>query len=364
VQKPGTMQLAGYFFRANWILFIPLLVFGIMLALWHSRGRDPRLRPIAVQYEPPEQMTPAELGTLADNRPDMRDITATIVDLAVRGYLLIEQTGKDIAFGLLGQKSYRFTLRKQEAEWQGLQPHEVALLHGMFSDHTVDSVDLADLQNKFYVQLPIIRNRIFDQLIARHYYFQRPDTLQQGYFVIAGLLAALTIFGAIGCAASQKQILGIAPISLVVAGLLSAVVIAVFGYFMPARTISGARALEGVLGFEEFLNRVESDRFARIIKTPEMFEKFLPYAMALGVAENWARAFQSIYTQPPDWYRGGDFRSFSTGYFIADLGHMSTQTASTMGSMPRSSGGSAFGGGGGGGGFSGGGFGGGRMGGF
>ena len=67
------------------------LVFVGMLRLWRTRGRDPELAPIAAQYEPPAQMTPAELGTLVDGKPDMRDITASIVDLAVRGYLHIAE---------------------------------------------------------------------------------------------------------------------------------------------------------------------------------------------------------------------------------------------------------------------------------
>ena len=41
-----------------------------------------------------------------------------------------------------------------------------------------------------------------------------------------------------------------------------------------------------------------------MVKTPEMFEKFLPYAMALGVEDNWAKAFDGIYNQPPSWYSG------------------------------------------------------------
>src|SRR5262249_61267698 len=114
---------------------------------------------------------------------------------------------------------------------------------------------------------------------------------------------------------------------------------------MPARTIGGTRALEGVLGFEDFLAHVESDRFNRMIKTPEMFEKFLPFAMALGVEKNWSKAFQNIYTQPPSWYQGGYGPSFYPYLFVNNLNSMSTQASSIMTSAPRSSGGSGFGGG-------------------
>jgi uncharacterized membrane protein len=128
---------------------------------------------------------------------------------------------------------------------------------------------------------------------------------------------------------------------------------------MPARTQAGARALEGVLGFEDFLAHVESDRFNRTIKTPEMFEKFLPFAMALGVEKNWSKAFQGIYTQPPQWYQGSYGPGFYPYMFANDLNSMSSMAGDVMTSAPRSAEGSAFSSDSGGGGFEGGGFGGG-----
>src|SRR5439155_21507349 len=160
------------------------------------------------------------------------------------------------------------------------------------------------------------------------------------------------------------DILGAPPLTIFVAGALSAAVVFAFGWVMPARTSSGARALEGVLGFEEFLARVESDRIARMEKTPEMFEKFLPFAMALGVEQKWARAFDGICQKPPDWYRGASVSDFRPRLFVDRLGGMSHAAAAVMVSHPRSAGGSGFGSGGGGGGFSGGAFGGGVAGGF
>jgi len=158
----------------------------------------------------------------------------------------------------------------------------------------------------------------------------------------------------------MSSIFGLAPGSFFAAAILTGLIIIGFGWFMPARTVLGGRALEGVLGFEEFLSRVEADRLDRTIKTPEMFEKYLPYAMALGVEKNWVRAFEHIYRQSPEWYRGPDGASFHPRTFVSNLGRMSTQAASAMASAPRSSGGSGFGGGG----SSGGGMGGGGGGGF
>ena len=79
-----------------------------MFRLWWTKGRDPRLRPIAAQYEPPDKLTPGEVGTLIDNSVDMRDITASIVDLAVRGYLVIEEKKVDHLLGLTHSPSTSF----------------------------------------------------------------------------------------------------------------------------------------------------------------------------------------------------------------------------------------------------------------
>jgi uncharacterized membrane protein len=150
--------------------------------------------------------------------------------------------------------------------------------------------------------------------------------------------------------------LGMQPAAGILAGILSGLIVVVFGWFMPSRTVRGTRELEKVLGFQEFLTRVESDRLERMVKTPEMFERFLPYAMALGVADAWARAFEGIYKEPPQWYSGpGGIHGFRPATFTNNLGVMSTQAASVMASAPRSSGGSGFSGGSSGGGFGGGG---------
>ncbi|MGH9804017.1 MAG: DUF2207 domain-containing protein [Candidatus Acidiferrales bacterium] len=356
VHRPGTLEKIVLFLRSNWPLFIPFGVFAGMFWLWWTRGRDPSLRSIAAQYAPPDELTPAELGTLIDNKPDMRDITSTLVDLAVRGYLGIEEK-TDKVLGLFSSKDYIFERRRPDTEWGGLKTHERELLRCVFRGKS--QVELSDLENDFYRDLPGIRDRIFDQLLGRKYYLRRPDRVRNLYLVIAIVVGIVSVWGGGFVAA----ILGQQPLPFIVGGVFSAGIIFVFAWFMPARTLQGARTLEKVLGFEEFLARVESDRFSRMVKTPEMFERFLPYAMALGVEKNWVKAFEDIYRQPPQWYRR-DFQTFQPRTFVRDLSQMSNRAARAMASQPRSSGGSGSGGGGGGGGFSGGGFGGGGTSGF
>ena len=352
VKAPGAVDKIALFLRSNWPLFLPIVVFVLMYWRWHTVGRDPHLRPIAAQYSPPEGMTPAEIGTLIDNSVDMRDITATIVDLAVRGYILIEEKKKSELLGLLSSTDYAF--HRQRTDTNELKPHERELMTALFSFG--NPVELSDLENRFYKNLPKVQDKIFDQLIARRYYTRRPDRVRQAYIgggVVLGLIVAIG-----GTAISDQM--GMAPATMILAGVLSGVIMIAFGWIMPARTVEGARVLEGVLGFEEFLNRVESDRLNRMVKTPEMFEKFLPFAMALGLEKKWAAAFDDIAKQPPNWYRGhSPMTSFRARAFTSDLGRMTSRASTAMRSAPRSSGGSGFGGGGGGGGFSGGGFGGG-----
>jgi hypothetical protein len=357
VTEPGTGEKIEQLLASNWPVFIPIPVFLLMFWLWYTRGRDPRTGPVAVQYAPPEGMTPGEAGTLVDDNVAMRDITATIVDLAVRGYLVIEEKDSSHLMGLIANKDYIFHLKKQPAEWVGLKSHELALLAGIFSNGLMADVNLSSLQNAFYTKLPGIKNDIFDALMQRGYFLHRPDYVRSGF--VTGAVATVILMIALGGSISQRT--GIAGAPFFIAAILCGATIAGFGWFMPARTAAGAKALAGVLGFEDFLTHVEADRMERMNSTPETFEKFLPFAMALGVEKKWVGAFQNIYSEPPTWYQGG-FQGgvFYPMMFISSLNNMTAHAGSVMASAPRSSGGSGFGGGG----FSGGGFGGGGGGGF
>ena len=151
VHEPSSIERSSLFLRSNWPLVLPIFAFVGMFWLWWTRGRDPRLRPIAAQYQPPDQMTPSEVGTLIDNSVDMRDITAAIVDLAVRGFITIEEKDKSGMLGLIHSKDYVFHLKKPPSEWNSLKSHEQQLLNGLFSHggQAGEIVTLSDLQNQF-----------------------------------------------------------------------------------------------------------------------------------------------------------------------------------------------------------------------
>jgi uncharacterized membrane protein len=351
VVRPTTAQKATSLLASNSVLFIPLLALFGMFTLWRRYGRDPEPGSIYVRYEPPADMSPAEAGTLIDDRPDLRDITATLIDMAVRGFVVIEETKQEQLFGLLSSRDYELTLLHPE-QWPQLKAHERALLQALSVHSHNDRVAMSDLQNQFYKHLPQIRKHLGRTLTENGYYSRHPDIVRATWIIGGGVLSALIV--AAGVALYDRM--GMSPAAVFIAGVLTFVIFAVFGWLMPRRTAAGARMHEWLRGFEEFLSRVEKDRLERMPQSPAMFEKYLPYAMAFGVEKNWAGAFEGLADQPPTWYHTRDGRAFRPNLFVADLGRMTAVAGSAMQSAPRSSSSSSgFSGGSSGGGFGGGG---------
>ncbi|MDX1566352.1 MAG: DUF2207 domain-containing protein [Longimicrobiales bacterium] len=353
VERPGLLTRAGILLAANWVLLVPILVTLGMWWLWYTRGRDPALRSIAPWYEPPEGLTPAETGTLMDDRPDTRDVVSTLVDLAVRGYVRIEEIDKGAIQEFFTGADYRFYRVRDADSWEDLHDHEQEVLRGLFGGSGVSaSVQLSDLKNDFYRHLDDIKNGIFRRLMDLGFYQQRPDKVRRIYLAIGGGLIAVSTFLVV----VLDSVLNVSFVALLIAVTGTAAAVMGFGYFMPARTRKGSRKLEEVRGFQEFLDRVEEDRFKRMITSPDQFEAYLPYAMALGVESTWARAFEDIVTESPDWYVGHSPGRFHAPTFAQSLDQMSARSGSVLASSPRSSSGSSgFSGGSSGGGFGGGG---------
>jgi uncharacterized membrane protein len=178
-----------------------------------------------------------------------------------------------------------------------------------------------------------------------------------GYSITAGILI-VTAFVAL----QLWMFSGLSSISLMIGcGIISAIIWWLFARQMTAKTVKGGRTRIAVLGFQEFMNRVDADRLKRM--PPDTFEKYLPYAMALGVEHNWAQAFAGIIKDPPTWYASPNgMVGFNPIFFSSSMHSMASDMQQVFVSAPRaSSTGSGFGGGGfsSGGGFSGGGCGGG-----
>jgi uncharacterized membrane protein YgcG len=266
----------------------------------------------------------------------------------VRGFLHIEQV-EEKKLGLFSSTDYVFRLEKPEAEWSGLEEHEERYLAGLFKYAEDGAVELSKLKNKFYKELKGIRKAVYEQLVAKGHYDRDPERVK-GAWAAGGV--GLLIVGAAGFAwlNDSGALPFLDPITLVIAFVVSGFVMLVFGQIMPARTEKGARAREWALGFKEFLERVEEPRYKRMITSPDMFERFLAYAMAFKVEAKWARAFEDMYAEPPRWYTGPHGAAFHASAFTHDMSAMSTAASSTMASSPSGSGGGGSSGGGSGGG--------------
>ena len=352
LHEPSSLTKFGWFLGSNPIVFLPLVTLAVMFGLWHTVGRDPDPgESVAPMYEPPKGISPAEAGTLISDTIHPRDITSTIVDLAVRGYIKIEEKVDTIL--IFHHKDYIFHLLKPRAQWgSDLAPHERVMLENIFEDGS--ETRLSSLKNRFYTAIPVVRQDIVLELKQKGMYTLDPESAN-GYSIVAAL--------AIGLAVVAVQLLGWMNLFnsiplVIVSGLISAVIWWLFARAMTAKTLLGARTRVHILGFEEFMNRVDADRIKRM--PPDTFEKFLPYAMAFGVEHHWAQAFAGIVKDPPSWYAGsGTGLGFNAILFSSAMHGMANDMHQVFVSTPRSSsGGSGFGGGGGGG-FSGGGFGGG-----
>jgi uncharacterized membrane protein YgcG len=359
VHPPSSSAVLFRKVEGNWFFILPLLSIGIMVSLWRKRGRDPRVREsVTVMYQPPKYdgklLGPAEVGALVDEKVDSRDITSTIVGLAVKGYIRIEETKKD---GLIfaGTDYYLSKLKEPDSD---LGVFETDLMKSIFSG--ADSgVLVSDLKNKFYVHLDSLKKSLYDELVEKKFFLKNPDKVRIFYMGKAVIIAVLAILVSVSVTYAFLSAASFTPFALfkcAMAGLFAGLPVALFGRVMPAKTIAGASIYMDILGFQEFLNRAEKDRLQRM-GDKDLFSRFLPYAIALDVADNWAKAFDGVYQDQPQWYVSqGGFATFNSRSFSHSVTSMSSSLSSAMFSTPR---GSGITGGSGGGGFSGGGFGGG-----
>jgi hypothetical protein len=355
LSEPSAFSRFIWFLGSNPIVFLPLWTLAVMFTLWWYKGRDPDPgASVAPMYEPPPQMSPAEAGTLVDDTIHPRDITSTLVDLAVRGFVKIEEVvEKGLVFS---HKDYVFHLLKPPTEWNKLAPHERVMLENVFFG-AAQQTRLSSLKNRFYTALPMIRQDIMSSLRQKGMYLLDPESAN-GYSLGALVLIAAPF--AIVQFTGYRDVFSSVGL-LILCSAISAITWWLFARQMTAKTVKGGKTLVSILGFQEFMNRVDADRLKRM--PPDTFEKYLPFAMALGVEHNWAQAFAGIVQNPPSWYSSPNgMTGFNPIFFSNSMHSMATDMHQVFVSAPRaSSTGSGFSGGGfgGGGGFSGGGFGGG-----
>ncbi len=357
-----------------------ILILGLVIAvggplaavlLWYLRGRDPDPG-VVPEYlaEPPSDLPPAVAGTLIDETAHIHDIMSTLIDLARRGYLTMEQTGN-------GRND--FTFHRTDKSEDGLRKYEEMMLDRLFKGKRKRS--LSNLQYKFADHLPAIRSEVYKELVNEGFAATSPEGVRQRYgclaLVVAGL-AGLSFFALASLVSDEVSTLICPSLGF----LLTAAVLFGFSRHMPAKTEAGAVAAAQWLAFKRYLQDIE--KYTELEAARDIFDNYLPYAVAFGLDRSWIRKFSSVPGVPiPPWYlpyphyggglgRGPVFTSGGSGgsgrsgggmpslegmsgglsggleAMSGGLTRMLTSTQSVLQSTPpssSSSGGSSFGGG-------------------
>jgi hypothetical protein len=333
-----------------------------------------------VEYSPPEDVRPGQLGTLKDEVANPLDVTSTIVDLAVRGYLRIEEIPKE---GWFGKPDWRLVkLKEPDTE---LLVYERKLLDALFEDSTVESIEdvqraigtltgwkgrvarlalsrvagaggglpeeqspprpdqveqvlLSSLKQRFASRLHEVQNALYSDAVKRGWFPERPDKVRTRWHGRAILLLLAGIGLTVLLAA--KTHLGLIGIPVVIAGL----VLLAGANDMPRRTAKGTGLVRRVRGFRTYIDTAEAQE-ARFQERENIFSKYLPYAIVFGLTEKWAKAFAALGQETPqaNWYVGTQPYAFNT--FASSIDHFTVSSAGTIASTPGGSGGSGFGGG-------------------
>jgi uncharacterized membrane protein YgcG len=354
---------------------------GLVIWRWWTAGRDQREHEtIVAEYEPPEKLRPAQVGLLVDEHADTKDVTATIVDLAVRGYLTITELPSG---GIFGKKDWMLTRIAGAADPAALQPYERTIFDGLFGLGAPDptqakvvallqqvsdklgagvpiretfeleptmEIKLSALKEHFYTTLAKAQRELYGDAVKRGWFAADPQRVRQIYAALA--VGAVVFAGFLVFWLGSSLGAGIVGLGAVVPAL------ALLGVAprMPRKTRAGAELLRRTLGFRHYMEIAETER-QRFAERESIFSDYLPYAIVFGVVEKWARAFSDIDAAraTSSWYTGSSLGAFSASDLSSNLSSFSNQVSSTIASTPGGSGGSGFSGGGGSGGGGGGG---------
>ncbi|HTM68167.1 MAG TPA: DUF2207 domain-containing protein, partial [Candidatus Binatia bacterium] len=225
-KSPGLLESAGAWSP----LVLPVAVIAVLVLLWWTRGRDPEGKgTLVVQYDPPDDLRPAEVGVILDEDAGLKDVSAIIVDLAVRGYLKIREIEKQ---GLiLKSQDYEFERLKEFNGDATLKPFETHLLTALFGA-TGTIARVSDISNNhlFYKDLPVIKQKLYDDMVTSGYFPTDPAKVRGAY---AGVGLAIIIILAFFFPGVGFMFSGTFFGNLVLAVALSGVAILLFAPLMP-----------------------------------------------------------------------------------------------------------------------------------
>src|SRR3989344_32845 len=351
VAEPTQKQKLGYFISDNRSLII--LGFGTVAVLlfylisWHRVGRDPKKSTIIPLYEPPQGITPALMRYIYRMKFDNKAFTAKIIELAIKGAFTIEQTGNKGLFSTI-----KYSLEKSSDTAVQLTAEEGAIVDQLF-----DTATTLTLENKHYKKIQAARSELKEWLQKQNQsgkYFKT----NLPHAAIGGIGSLFVIGLSLGPFAN--------PIALVAAIVLLLSINLIFFKLIKAPTTLGRKIMDEIEGFRWFLSVTETDRLNfhnPPQKTPELFEKFLPHALALDVEQQWAEQFAEVFAKitaagdqyQPRWYVGAHFYAINIAAFSSSLGTTMNSAVSSAATAAGSSSGGGGGGGAGGGGGGGGG---------
>jgi len=352
----------------RWIIsaIFPLLTLILTLLYWYKKGRDPKGKGVIVpQYDVPDGLTPIEVCGIINQKVRSKDISPEIIYLATKGYLKIQQTEKEHVLGIFHSKEYELTNLKDPSDLSN--EFDRTLFWSLFGRNLIDqsskTIKLSELKNKFYKNIKPISTSVMDSLLDKGYYKniggRKISTKHKNSSIRVILYIILYIFARAFLGIffeSQFFSDNIGPI--ITGALMSLIVYEIISHFFPAKTEKGVATKEYLLGLKDYLQIAEKDRLEfhnAPEKKPEVFEKLLPYAMALGVADIWAKEFEGIYLTPPAWYSSSSSSAFGAVTFSHAMANFSSFSNSKLGTAPGGVGGSGGGGSSGGGGGGGGG---------
>lgn len=339
---PGLIQRIITFLTDNWGYSAALFPLIIMLFFWYKKGRDQRYLTDNIYYRPEDQktravflferehlplvysplkgLTPAQVGTIIDERVDIQDVVAEIVELARLGFLKISKIKKN-----------EYRLEKTGKKPAGLKNYQLYLRESLFKKK--DNVLLSELKNKFYRHLSKFKNKLYQSLVEEKIFPANPEKTKNAWlgiaiFIIVGGIFLTTVAAVIS--------FNSAPLFLAVLVVLPALIIS---RAMSRRTAWGHALYRQISGLRWYLDK---GKWREEIAEKHLFlEEVLPLAIALGTVKKLAKEMAALKIKPPSYLEG--MTSSTLGY---DLGHFSRLAATRLVAAPSSrsswSGGSGF----------------------
>src|SRR3990167_3794972 len=312
-------------FLGLFIIFIFVLV---SLFAWRAKTAKPKPvipselkgQPVVPEYNPPDNLPPIEIGALLDSRVDITDISSVIMDLAVRGYLKIRYTVQEIRFWP-DKKDFELIKLKDGADL--VHPADKIIFKLLFKSRgRVKLSDLKEQKTTFQSDIKKIQEDT-EQHLRDEGYFDRTTKDKSKKLKTYLFMATAILFIGTFLLTISPSWFGLIFIASF-AGFVGAVIVIPIMIMRLANKLTprGIAALGKILGFKEFLQLTDKDKL-RLLNAPElqpeMFERFLPYAMVLGVEDKWAQKFEGIYETIPNWYEDPTAASFDSYIFARNL---------------------------------------------